>query len=57
MASESLCSSDSDSVLFPGIVHFEPDINDHKSDTYLIVFCSFHISGLIVFRLRDLIEI
>ena len=23
----SLCSSDSDGVLFPNIIHFEPDIN------------------------------
>ena len=41
MASESLCSSDSDSDidsdLFPNIRHFEPDINYHKFDTYLIV--------------------
>ena len=22
---------------FPNIIHFEPDINDYKSDTYLIV--------------------
>ena len=33
----SLCSSDSDGVLFPNIIHFEPDVNHHKSDTYLIV--------------------
>ena len=37
IASECLCSSDSDSVLFPNIIHFEPDINNHKYDTNLIV--------------------
>ena len=42
----SLCSSD--------IIHFEPDINDHKSDTYLIVlFAVSKFLGLIVIRLRD----
>ena len=50
----SLCSSDSDSVLFPNIIHFEPDINDHKSCTYLIVlFAVSKFWGLIVFGLRD----
>ena len=43
-----------DSVLFPNIIHFQPDINDHKSDTYLIVlFAVSKFLGLIVFRLRD----